>query len=419
MSTEGHPPGGPGDVVAVRGEARAWLNQHWDPNLSLGTWWTKLVESGWGFPQHPPEWGGRDLSAAAAQAVADEMETAGAYGPPRGIGTMMVAPLLLELGTEDQKRDWLPGILDGSSVWCQLFSEPDAGSDLAGLGTTAVADGDQWIVNGQKVWTSGAHYAERAILIARTDREAKKHHGLTFFAIEMDQPGVETRPLVQMSGDAEFNEVFLNDAVVPAANRLGELNGGWAVALRVLSYERASLDPAADAGIHGELDLTRPVEDYRSGRVDDGLRGFMPKGSEAWAMLRDVLDRTGAIEDPVTRQSAMAIYSWQQIARFTALQAAAAVGTDGAAGPEGSLGKLASTRSMRAWRDLTLGALGPAGLVAGDDGNDRRVPRIALTVSGLSIAGGTDEIQRNIVGERVLGLPREPRADHVPTERRT
>lgn len=395
----------------VQAEVREWLAQNWDPQRPLGEWWAMLAEAGWAFPHYPTEWSGRGLPPEAERIVAHEIAAVGAYGPPRGIATMMVAPLLLERGTEQQKQDWLPGIVDGTTVWCQLFSEPDAGSDLAGLATRAERDGDQWIVNGQKVWTSGAHYAQLAILVARTDATAAKHHGLTFFVIDMNQPGIEARPLVQMTGDAEFNEVFLTDAVLPANNLIGDINEGWGVTLRLLSYERNSLDPEADAGIHCQLDLARPADDYVSGRIDDGLQGFMPKGSESWAMLRDLLVDTGTITDPVIRQDAMRIYSWQQIARFTSLRANAQAEAGKVAGPEVSLGKLASTRAMRAWRDLTLRALGSQGMLNGPDGAlDGRITQIGLSVSGMSIAGGTDEIQRNIVGEQVLGLPREPRA---------
>ena len=394
----------------TRTEVRAWIEANWDPERPLGEWWSLLSGSGWAFPHYPEAWSGRGLPVDVERTVTEELAAAGAYGPPRGIATMMVGPLLLDIGTERQKRDWLPGIVDGSNVWCQLFSEPDAGSDLAGLKTTAVADGDHWIVNGQKVWTSGAHYADWAILVARTDPDAKKHHGLTFFAVDMTQPGIEVRPLVQMSGDAEFNEVFLSDVAVPAENMIGELNAGWGVTLRVLSYERDSLDPEADAGIHAELDLARRAGDYAGGLVDDGLQGMMPKASEAWTLLHGVLADTGAIGDPVVRQEAMRLYSWNQIARFTALRAAAAAEAGKEPGPEGSLGKLASTRAMRAWRDLIFQALGPRSMLDGHDAAlAGRLNRIGLSVSGLSIAGGTDEIQRNIVGERVLGLPREPR----------
>ena len=262
--------------VDVGSEVRSWLAGHWDPEMALGEWWTLLARSGWGFPHYPEEWFGRGLPASAGSVVARELRAVGAFGPPLGIATMMVGPMLLELGTEEQKRAWLPGIVDGTDVWCQLFSEPGAGSDLAGLATRAVRDGDQWIVNGQKVWTSGGHYARRAILVARTDPAVPKHRGLTFFVIEMDQPGVEPRPLVQMTGDAEFNEVFLTDAVVPIENVIGDVNQGWGVALRLLSYERDSLEPEAAAGIQHPLDLDLPVGRYASGEVDDGTRARCP-----------------------------------------------------------------------------------------------------------------------------------------------
>jgi alkylation response protein AidB-like acyl-CoA dehydrogenase len=394
----------------VRRDVHAWLDANWDPDLPLGEWWSMLAESGWGFPHYPVEWSGRGLGPEAAKVAAEEISAAGAYGPPQGIATMMVAPLLLELGTESQRERWLPGIVDGTDIWCQLFSEPGAGSDLAGLSTKAVKDGDQWIVNGQKVWTSGGHYATRAILVARTNAEAAKHHGLSFFVIEMDQPGIDPRPLVQMTGDPEFNEVFLTDAVVEPECLIGDVDKGWAVTLRLLSYERGSLDPEADAGIQHRLDLTAGAGLYASGEIDDGTRSMMPKASEAWALLREMLPGGGDGTRPEFRQDAIRIYSLFEIARFTALRAAAAAKAGALPGPEVSLGKLASVRVMRAWRDLTLRALGPYGQMAGTDAPyDGRISTIALSVAGMSIAGGTDEIQRNIIGENVLGLPREPR----------
>lgn len=398
-------------MTELRREVRAWLQTSWDPDQPLGEWWRALAKSGWGYPEYPKEWGGLGAQADAARMIAEEIEAIGAYAPPWGIGTMMVAPLLLELGTEDQRRTWLPSILDGTEVWCQLFSEPDAGSDLANVGTTAVLDGDQWVVNGQKVWTSGAHHSNRAVLLARTDTEAPKHRGLSFFAIDMDQPGIETRPLVQMSGIADFNEVFLTDAVVPANNLIGEVNDGWSIALRLLSYERDSLDPEADAGIQTAMDLTLPAGDYVSGKADDGLKDFMPSDAEAWSILRRTLTETGAHTDPVVRQEAMRLYCMQQTSRFTALRSMQAQSNGKDAGPEGSLGKLASTHTMRVWRDLILSVLGPAGTLSETDHEDHHaIMQMCLSVSGLSIAGGTDEIQRNIVGEKLLGLPREPRA---------
>jgi alkylation response protein AidB-like acyl-CoA dehydrogenase len=393
-------------------EVRAWINANWDPQRPLGEWWALLATSGWGFPHFPVEWGGRGLSSDDRSIVEHELRSAGAYGPPHGIATMMVAPMLLELGTEEQKARWLPGIVNGTDVWCQLFSEPGAGSDLAGAATLAVRDGDQWMVNGQKVWTSGGHYADRAILVARTDRDVPKHRGLSFFVIEMRQPGVEVRPLVQMTGDAEFNEVFLTDAIVPAENLITKVNNGWAVAIRTLSYERASLDPEAEAGIQQRLDHGVPAGKYATGEINDGTRGFMPSGSQAWTLIRALIDECGASSDAVVRQRAAELYSWFEIARFSSLRSAAAARAGRLPGPEVSLGKLASVRLMRAYRDLALQILGPAGALLDDDApHGGLFARIALSVPGMSIAGGTDEIQRNIIGERVLGLPGEPRVD--------
>jgi alkylation response protein AidB-like acyl-CoA dehydrogenase len=396
----------------VREEARAWIAGNWDPRRPLREWWALLAESGWGFPHLPREWFGRGLAPDAAKVVAEELRAAGAYGPPHGIATMMVVPMLLELGSEQQKQRWIPGIVHGTDIWCQLFSEPGAGSDLAGVQTRAVRDGDQWVVNGQKVWTSGGHYAKRAILVARTDPSVPKHRGLSFFVIEMDQPGVEPRPLVQMTGDAEFNEVFLTDAVVPAENLIGEVNHGWGVAMRLLSYERSSLDPEAEPGIQYALDLDAPAGRYASGELDDGTRGWMPRGSDAWRLLLALVHETGHADDPVVRQRAAALYTWMQAARWSSLRLAAAAAAGRLPGPEVSLGKLASVRLMRAYRDLALELLGPSGQLAGPDApHDGRYTNIALSVPGMSIAGGTDEIQRNVIGERVLALPGEPRVD--------
>ncbi|MCP5027622.1 MAG: acyl-CoA dehydrogenase [Actinomycetia bacterium] len=398
--------------TSVGDEVRVWLAENWDPDRPLGEWWALLAESGWGFPHYPNEWFGRGLAPDEAALVEAQFRAAGAYGPPHGIATMMVAPLLLELGTEEQKQAWLPGIINGTDVWCQLFSEPGAGSDLAGVATRAELDGDQWIVNGQKVWTSGGHYAKRAILVARTDSDVPKHRGLTFFIIEMDQSGVEPRALVQMTGDAEFNEVFLTDAEVPVDDVIGEVNHGWGVALRLLSYERGSLDPEAEAGIQHDLDHSIPAGRYATGEVHDGTQGYMPKGSEAWALLRQLITETGAADHATVRQDSARIYSWFEIAKYTAQRAAAAAEAGQLPGPEVSLGKLASVRLMRAWRDLALEVLGPAGQLADSDApHNGLLTQIALSVPGMSIAGGTDEIQRNIIGERVLGLPGEPRVD--------
>ncbi|MDG2111688.1 MAG: acyl-CoA dehydrogenase family protein [Actinomycetota bacterium] len=398
--------------MSVAEDVRSWLDENWDPDRPLGEWWAMLAESGWGFPDYPEQWFGRGLPSDDAQAVTAAFRERGVYGPPHGIATMMVAPMLLELGTEEQKQRWLPGIVTGEDIWCQLFSEPGAGSDLAGLSTRAVKDGEQWIVNGQKVWTSGGHYAKRAILVARTDPGVPKHRGVSFFVIEMDQPGVEPRPLVQMTGDAEFNEVFLTDAVVPEDNLIGDMNNGWGVALRLLSYERESQDPDAVAGLQHDLDHTTRVGSLASGEVDDGTEGYMPTATEAWRLLVELIGERGVASDPMVRQRAGAVGSRIQFAKYAAWRAAAAAAAGHLPGPEVSLGKLRGVQFMREWRELALDVLGPHGQLAGSDApHVGLVTQIALSIPGMSIAGGTDEIQRNIFGERVLGLPGEPRVD--------
>jgi alkylation response protein AidB-like acyl-CoA dehydrogenase len=231
---------------------------------------------------------------------------------------------------------------------------------------------------------------------------------LTFFGIDMRQPGIEPRPLVQMTGEAHFNEVFLNGATVPNGNVIGEVGGGWSVAMRTLGYERESLDADAEPGIQGRLDLSLPAGAYASGEISDGSDSYLPAGLESWELLHRMMQSNGLDRHPVYRDEAMRIYSSIRVASLTSRRFAA----KSEPGAEVSLGKLASTELMRKWRDLALRCLGPAGqLLDGPGTFDGLAAKIALAVPGMSIAGGTDEIQRNIVGERVLGLPREPQVD--------
>ena len=267
-------------------------------------------------------------------------------------------------------------------------------------------DGDEWVVNGQKVWTSGGHYARWAILLARTDPDVPKHRGLTFFLIDMRQPGVEPRPLRQMTGHAEFNEVFLTDARVPHANLVGQEGSGWSVALNILSHERASLDADAgsSAGVMGDLDLHAPAGSFLGAEgPDDGTEAIAAAtGDGARQLLRDLLARSAqaGTADGIERHRVAEVLSLIEVARLSG----------GRLAP--SAGKLAATNLQRHMRDVALGLLGPHGAVTGADApHGGLVQDMALWVSGLSIAGGTDDIQRNIVGERELGLPSEPRVD--------
>ena len=390
----------------VYAAARSWFDVNWDPQLPLGQWWQRLGDSGWGFPTWPEAWYGKGLSHGAAKSVDRARVDVGAFPAPAGIATMMVAPTLMQLGTPEQQQRHLPAIANGSEIWCQLFSEPGAGSDLAGLQTRAMRDGDEWVVNGQKVWTSGGHYARWAILLARTDPDVPKHRGLTFFLIDMRQPGVEPRPLRQMTGHAEFNEVFLTDARVPHANIVGREGAGWSVALNILAHERASLDADSgdSAGVMGDLDLEAPAGSFLGADgADDGTEAIAAAtGQGARRLLQDLLSRssTSGPAERVERHRVAEVMSLIEVARLAG----------GSLPP--SAGKLAATNLGRRMRDVALALEGPYGTVMGADAPlDGLAQDMALWVSGLSIAGGTDDIQRNIVGDRDLGLPPEPRVD--------
>ncbi len=226
------------ELGEVRAELREWLESNWDPDLSLLEWRNRLARSGWACPAWPLDWCGRGLPGPIASAVADELHRAGAPGVPDGVGMHLAAPTILEHASDDLKRRFLAPTVTGEIAWCQLFSEPGAGSDLAGLTTRARLDGDEWTVRGQKVWNTSAHHADFGLLLARTDWDQPKHSGITYFILPMHQSAVEVRPLRQMNGHASFNEVFLDDAKIPVGNVIGRVGDGWAVALTTLAYER-------------------------------------------------------------------------------------------------------------------------------------------------------------------------------------
>jgi len=396
----------------VYDEARRWFETHWHPDVPLRDWWQQLAESGWGFPTWPVGLYGRGLPSDAARQVADARRDARVAPPPAGIAQHLAGPTIVAHGTADQQRRFLPGIVTGE-VWCQLFSEPGAGSDLASLQTRATRDADEWVVNGQKVWTSGAHVARWGILVARTDPSVPKHAGLTYFIIEMDQPGIEVRPIREMTGRAIFNEVFFTDARLPAANQIGGEGGGWSVALTTLANERTMLG-AGSFGSSGSAAAIRPVDlDSPAGYlVRDEPRLTSRSRSGAIDLLMAVLDTYGSADDPVVRQEVARLYSLIEIARYTDLRARAVVERGGRPGPEVSIGKLAASQLLEAMRETLFRLCGPAATLWGDDAPFAgRVHEVGLSSYLISIGGGTDQIQRNIIGERVLGLPREPRAD--------
>jgi len=398
------------DAEQVRSEVRTWLEANWNPELSLVEWRGKLADSGWGCPTWPVEWHGRGLAVALGDVVAEEFERAGAVGTPGGGGMMLAAPTILEHGSDELKRRLLRRIITGEDTWCQLFSEPGSGSDLAGLTTRAELDPvtDEYVVNGQKLWSTSAHHARFGMLLARTNWDVPKHRGITYFALEMHQPGVLVKPLRQMNGYASFNEVFLNDARVPAANAIGEVGNGWTVALATLAHERRSFDAlranrpprgrgrALDEQRRETAEIMEPYKWYpqRAGRAD---------------LIVERARATGRNRDPLVRQEIVKLLSLARASEWTARRAKAARVLGRPPGPEGSLGKLYASEVARACARVHTLISGSDALLAGADGPlDGIIAEILLSVPAVSIAGGTDEIQRNIVSERVLGLPKDP-----------
>jgi alkylation response protein AidB-like acyl-CoA dehydrogenase len=334
-----------------------------------------LAEGGMAVPRWPEALGGMGATAEQAEIVADEMarfEAPDLY--PFLVGIGLVGPTLMEHGTGDQQERWLPGIRSGEEIWCQLFSEPDAGSDLANLGARAVRDGDVWRVTGSKVWSSRAHYSRWGLLLARTDPELPKHAGISAFALDMTLPGVTVRPLRQINGDTHFNEVFMDDVIVPDDCRLGPEGAGWKVAVTTLAHERNS--------------------------IGSGWGGVSRK------QLVDHTARCDRIGEQVVRERLVRSLIDIEIGRIAGLRAKAAARSGRPPGPEGSGAKLRNSQMLSRIGDYSVNIEGPAGVVGGDDWQT-----LFLTGPSFGIRGGTDEIQRNIIGERVLGLPPEPRVD--------
>ncbi len=359
---------------------------------ATSAWFAELGESGLATPGWPAKYGGLGLAADAAAVVSDELTRWQAGRPAEDfVGLALGGPTIIEWGSEDQKERFLRPLARGEHRWCQLFSEPGAGSDLASLRTRAVraADGGAWVVNGQKVWSSYSHSADFGLLMVRTDPSQPKHRGITYFLLDMHSPGVEVRPLRQLNGQSEFGEVFFTDVVVPDDDRLGPEGSGWSVAMTTLMAERSGLS---------------------------GRPGVGPGQADAIATRAR---QTGAWDDPVIRDQVMQAFVAERALQMATVRAFAALGRS-EPGAEGSIRKL-----MHAQLEVTLGVLAtevePGDAIAWDAPDDDAAVAAHAFLSGkiLSIAGGTSEIQRNIIGERVLGLPRDgdPYA-HQPFDQR-
>jgi alkylation response protein AidB-like acyl-CoA dehydrogenase len=398
--------------AAIRAEVRAWLEANWNPALGLVEWRTTLAHSGWGMPTWPKRWYGRELPEAMVPVIEGEFERIGAISVARiGIRTLAAATILAH-GTDLQKEKYLLRILTGEDTWCQLFSEPGSGSDVAGAVTRAEFRGNQWVVNGQKVWTTSAHKAHWGLLLARTNWDVAKHRGLSYFIIDMKQPGVSVHPLRQMNHHASFNQVFLTDAIMPPEMIVSTEGDGWTVTNTTLMHERRGAD-----GLRGQAKGSdRPGRAYDEERAEiattlEPYRWYPQRAGRVDMILPRAIE-TGAIHDPVVRQEVARVLVMAKCAEFTARRARAAKEQGKPQGPEGSLGKLAASVVARAAARVHTQITGAASLLAGPEAPaDGIVAEILISVPAVSIAGGTDEIQRNIIAERVLKMPREPSED--------
>lgn len=369
------------DAAAARRDVRALLDEVAPGGAFPPDWNRRMAAAGYVAPHWPAPWG-RGAGPAAQLAIDEELRAARAPRPMNPIGIGWAGPTLLVAGTPEQHDRWLPGLLDGSELWCQLFSEPGSGSDLASLRTTAVRDGDEFVVNGQKVWTTIGHFARWGILLARTDPDADVHRGITYFVLDMASPGVEVRPLVQMTGTHEFNEVFLTDVRVPVANVVGEIHDGWRLAKVTLGNERVSLS---------------------------GEGALWGRGPTAGDLVRIVRGR-GGIADPVLRQRIARVHIEGEVLRYIRMRSVAALLRGLEPGPEASVRKALADEHGQHVMHLALELAGTDGLLADHGPLGDPDPMWAygfLYSPALTIGGGTSEVQRSILGERVLGLPRD------------
>ncbi|HEX5945743.1 MAG TPA: acyl-CoA dehydrogenase family protein [Acidimicrobiales bacterium] len=394
----------------LRAEVRAWLDDNWDPDLIVEDWWARVAEAGWTAPHFAPDQGGRGLDRRSQGTVRAAFADYGALRPPGGLGLLMAAPTILTQGNPDQIARHVPPILDGRLGWCQLFSEPGAGSDLAGLTTRAERDGDRWIITGQKVWSSGAQVSDYGMLLARTNFDVPKHKGISWFAFALDQPGVTIRPLREMTGHAVFNEVFIDEAVCADADLVGGEGNGWMVTQTTLHFERTGIGAG---GSHAGFPEPGPKGGMLGRRAGDAARDEAPN-SKLTVGFRDVADlarKQGRTTDPAIRQDLARLHTFTETGRWNA-QRGKAEAQRGGGGSVASIGKLSQTRIVKLAAKLGVDIVGAHGLLAGADGVEDGAYTEAFVFSpASSIYGGADEIQRNIVAERTLGLPRDPAPD--------
>ena len=384
-----------------RAKCRAWLEANAElktkktnsaKNMNVGNkslleaaaeWQKKKYDAGWAMIHWPKEFGG--IGATPIERIIWAQEES-KFNVPKGvyeIGLGMAGPVMMEYATDEQKERYLPPMAEGKEIWCQLFSEPSAGSDVAGLRSKAVQDGENWIVNGQKVWTSGAHFSDFGILVVRHDPSLEKHKGLTFFFVDMKSPGIEVKPIKQLTGGSSFNEVYFNDVVIPDSQRLGEIGDGWKVAITTLMNERLAVGDADGVDANEAFELAKKHD-------KDGEQ---------------------LIENKAVRESIADWYCEASGLKNTKLRTMSALSRGDTPGPEASITKIVSANKLQAIGNFGMDSSDMSGMLMDEESDFIKFQMAWMGAAGLRIAGGTDEILKNIIAERVLGLPQEARAD--------
>jgi alkylation response protein AidB-like acyl-CoA dehydrogenase len=386
------------EQAEFRQTCKKWLEENAEPktaydkeksfanidNLeSAKNWQKKKYDAGWAMLHWPKEYGGIAASAIERIIWAEEESK---FDVPKGIfeiGLGMCGPVMMEYATEEQKSRYLPSMAEGNEIWCQLFSEPSAGSDVAGLRSKAVQNGDEWVINGQKVWTSGAHFSDYGILVVRHDPNLDKHKGMTFFFVDMKSPGIEVKPIKQITGGSSFNEVYFTDVVIPDSQRLGAIGDGWKVAITTLMNERLAVGDADGAD------------------VEEAFK---------WAKTQDDSGEA-LINNRAARESIADWYCEANGLKNTKLRTMSALSKGQTPGPEASITKIVSANKLQDIGNFGIDSLDMAGMLKPEDSDVLKFQGSWLGAPGLRIAGGTDEILKNVIAERVLGLPQDIRAD--------
>jgi len=384
-----------------RAKCRAWLEANAElktkktnsvKNMNIGNkslleaaaeWQKKKYDAGWAMIHWPKEFGG--IGATPIERIIWAQEES-KFNVPKGIyeiGLGMAGPVMMEYATDEQKERYLPPMAEGKEIWCQLFSEPSAGSDVAGLRSKAVQDGENWIVNGQKVWTSGAHFSDYGILVVRHDPGLEKHKGLTFFFVDMKSPGIEVKPIKQLTGGSSFNEVYFNDVVIPDSQRLGEIGDGWKVAITTLMNERLAVGDADGVDANEAFELAK----------------------------KHNKDGEQLIDNNAVRESIADWYCEASGLKNTKLRTMSALSRGDTPGPEASITKIVSANKLQAIGNFGMDSSDMSGMLMDEESDFIKFQMAWMGAAGLRIAGGTDEILKNIIAERVLGLPQEARAD--------